>query len=76
MDLGRRADQPLHDKLSNRELEVLRLIGSGKTVSQIAELLHLSVRTVSTHRAHILEKMRMTTTAELMNYALRNRIAE
>ena len=76
LDLGRRADQPLHERLSDRELEVLRLMGSGKTVSQIAEMLHLSVTTVSTYRARILEKMSMTTTAELMNYALRNHLVD
>jgi len=76
LDLGRGASQPLHESLSNRELEVLRLIGSGKTVSQIGELLQLSVTTVSTYRARILEKMNMTTTAELMNYALRNQLAD
>ena len=76
LDLGRRADQPLHERLSDRELEVLRLMGSGKTISQIAEVLHLSVTTVSTYRARILEKMSMTTTAELMNYALRNHLVD
>jgi len=76
LDLDRHADEPLHARLSDRELEVLRLIGTGKTVSQIADLLHLSVTTVSTYRAHILEKMQLTTTAELMNYALRNGIVE
>ena len=75
-DLGRPADEPLHERLSNRELEVLRLLGSGKTISQIAELLNLSATTVSTYRAHILEKMNMTTTAELMNYALRNQLVD
>jgi DNA-binding NarL/FixJ family response regulator len=75
-DLGLQADQPLHEKLSARELEVLRLMGSGKTISQIAEMLNLSVTTVSTYRARILEKMNMTTTAELMNYALRNRLTD
>jgi two-component system invasion response regulator UvrY len=76
LDLGRGADQPLHERLSDRELEVLRLMGSGKTISQIAEVLHLSVTTVSTYRARILEKMSMTTTAELMNYAIRNQIVD
>jgi DNA-binding NarL/FixJ family response regulator len=76
LDLGRGAGLPLHESLSNRELEVLRLIGSGKTVSQIGEMLQLSVATVSTYRARILEKMSMTTTAELMNYALRNRLVD
>ncbi len=75
-DLGRGADQPLHERLSVREFEVLRLMGSGKTITQIAELLHLSVTTVSTYRARLLEKMGMTTTAELMNYALRNQLVD
>jgi DNA-binding NarL/FixJ family response regulator len=76
MDLGQPADQPLHESLSDRELEVLRLMGAGKSISQIAEVLHLSVATVSTYRARILEKMSMTTTAELMNYALRNYLVD
>ena len=76
VDLGGQTDQPPHELLSDRELEVLRLIGSGKAISQIAELLHLSVTTVSTYRARILEKMHLTTTAELMNYAVRNRLAD
>jgi DNA-binding NarL/FixJ family response regulator len=76
LDLGGGTNQPLHERLSVRELEVLRMMGAGKTISQIAELLHLSVTTVSTYRARILEKMGMTTTAELMNYALRNQLAD
>jgi two-component system, NarL family, invasion response regulator UvrY len=76
LDLTRGADQPLHDRLSARELEVLRLMGSGKAISQIGELLHLSVTTVSTYRARILEKLSLTTTAELMNYALRNKLVD
>jgi two-component system invasion response regulator UvrY len=52
------------------------MIGSGKTVTQIAEELHLSVATVSTYRARVLETMKMTTTAELMRYAFRNRLVE
>ncbi len=74
LDLGREADKPLYESLSIRELEVLRMMGSGKTITQIAELLHLSVTTVSTYRARILEKMNMKTNAELMNYALRNQL--
>jgi two-component system, NarL family, invasion response regulator UvrY len=76
LDLGRQTDQPLHDRLSDRELEILRLMGSGKTISQIAEVLHLSVSTVSTYRGRILEKMNLTTTAELMSYALRHQLAD
>lgn len=75
-DLHEDSGRPLHETLSDREFEVLRLIGSGKAVSQIAEILHLSVPTVSTYRARILEKMKMTTTAELIKYALRNRLVD
>ena len=75
-DLNKNTDRPVHDTLSDREFEVLRMIASGKTVTHIAEELHLSVKTVSTYRARILEKMNMTTTAELMHYALNNRLLE
>lgn len=73
-DLGADAERPVHEILSDREFEVLRILASGKTVSQIAEDLHLSVNTVSTYRARILEKMNMTTTAELIHYALQNHL--
>ena len=76
LDLGPRADQVLHERLSDRELEVLRMIGSGKAISQIAAVLHLSVTTVSTYRARILEKMKMKNTAELIHYALRNKLVD
>jgi DNA-binding NarL/FixJ family response regulator len=62
--------------LSNREFEVLRMLASGKSVSQIAEELNLSVPTVSTYRVRILEKMQMTNTAELIRYALGNRLVD
>lgn len=64
-----------HDALSDREFQILSLFGSGKTVSEIASDLSLSVTTISTYRARILEKMRMKTTAELMRYAIENRLA-
>jgi DNA-binding NarL/FixJ family response regulator len=70
------AGKPLHESLSNREFEVLRMLALGKTVTQIAEELHLSVPTVSTHRARMLEKMKMTSTAELIRYALQNRLVD
>jgi DNA-binding NarL/FixJ family response regulator len=75
-DLHEGAGRPLHEALSNREFEVLRMIALGKTVTQIAEKLHLSVPTVSTHRARILEKMNMTSTTELIRYALRNHLVD
>ena len=70
VDLGRDDDTPAHERLSDREFEVLRKMASGKTVGQIAQELHLSVPTVSTYRARILEKMGMSNTAELIRYAL------
>ena len=76
LDLKYGAAKSAHEILSHREFEVLRMIASGKTVTQIAEELHLSVNTVSTHRARILEKMHMTTSAELMHYALSNHLVD
>jgi two-component system invasion response regulator UvrY len=75
-DLSPDAGRPIHEVLSDREFEVLRMIGAGKTVSQIAEDLHLGVTTVSTYRARILEKMQMNTTAELMHFTLHNRLID
>ena len=70
-----RDDRP-HERLSDREYQVLRMIGGGKTVSEIATELSLSVKTISTYRARILEKMRMRTNAELTHYAVRHGLAE
>jgi two-component system invasion response regulator UvrY len=67
-------DEP-HDSLSDREFQILRLFGAGKTVREIAEDLSLSVPTVSTYRARVLEKLGMKTTAELVRYAIVNRLA-
>ena len=58
------------DKLSPREVEILRLIALGYTSVEVARQLHLSPRTVETHRAHILRKLRLSTRAELVGYAL------
>ncbi|MBZ5593281.1 MAG: response regulator transcription factor [Acidobacteriia bacterium] len=76
LDLKRDASRLAHEILSDREFEILRMIASGKTVTQIAADLHLSVSTVSTHRARILEKMHMTTTAELMHFAISNHLVD
>lgn len=65
-----------HERLSAREFEVLRLIAAARTPGEIAEELGLSVKTVSTYRARILEKMRLSTNAELMQYALRHGLVE
>jgi two-component system, NarL family, invasion response regulator UvrY len=65
-----------HESLSDREYQVLCMIGSGKAVSQIADALALSVKTVSTYRTRILEKMRMQNNAELIHYAIQNGLVE
>ena len=69
-DTMRGADVPLHTLLSDREFQVFRMIAEGKTVTEIAEALTLSVKTVSTHKTRILEKMNMSNQAELLRYAL------
>ena len=58
------------DPLSDREHEVLRLLALGHTNQEIAKLLYISVRTVETHRAHIMQKLRLETRAELVRYAI------
>ena len=67
---GEAPGQP-HERLSDREFEILKLLASGKTVSQVALELSLSVKTISTHRTRILRKMNMNTNAELTHYAIR-----
>ena len=64
--------RPPHEQLSNREFQVMRMIASGKTVSEIARMLSLSVRTIRTYRARILEKTGMKTNAELTHYAFQH----
>jgi DNA-binding NarL/FixJ family response regulator len=75
-DLRRAADTPVHELLSDREFQVLRMIASGRTVKQIADEIALSVKTISTYRARILLKTGMKTTAELIRYALQTRLVE
>lgn len=70
------ASRPPHETLSVREHEVLRLIATGLTLSQIAAKLGLSVKTVSTYRTRILEKMGLHSNAELIRYALRHGLGE
>lgn len=65
-----------HERLSDREFLILRMIASGKIVSQIAKELSLSVKTVSTYRARVLEKMDMKNNAELTHYALQKGLVE
>jgi DNA-binding NarL/FixJ family response regulator len=66
------SDQPPHKALSDREYEVMIRLASGKTTREVADELFLSVNTVSTYRARILEKMKIKNVAELIRYALKN----
>lgn len=75
MTLGQDFDEQPHERLSDREFQVMRLIASGKTVSEIAEELHLSVKTISTYRSRILEKMNLRNNAEIMQYAIKRELA-
>jgi DNA-binding NarL/FixJ family response regulator len=65
-----------HEALSDREFQVFRMIAEGSSVSDIAGRLNLSVKTVSTHKANVLHKMEMSTTADLVRYALTHRLVE
>lgn len=65
---------PLHSQLSDREFQVMRMLSSGKAVSEIAEVLSISVKTVSTYRARVLQKMDMKNNAELTHYAIKNNL--
>jgi len=73
---GADVQRPRHEVLSERELEVLRLIGSGLAVSQIAEQMALSVKTVSTYRRRVLDKMGLGNNAQLMHYAVKHQLVE
>lgn len=75
-DLERDSGRPPQDALSDREFEVLRHLGSGKTVSEIAVVLSLSESTISTYRRRILEKMGMKTNAELIHYAIQVKLVD
>jgi two-component system invasion response regulator UvrY len=68
------ASKELHETLSDREFDILKLIASGKTISEIGQVLSISKSTVSTHRGRILVKMKMRTNAELTHYAIKNNL--
>ena len=76
VELAAGTSRPPHELLSDREFTVLRLLASGNTPTQIAQELSLSVKTVSTYRARILEKTGMRSTAELIRYALEHKLTE
>jgi two-component system, NarL family, invasion response regulator UvrY len=75
-EIGTDSSRLPHETLSDREFQVLRLIAGGKSVTEIAAELCLSVKTVSTYRARMLEKMNLGTTAELIHYAMQNHLID
>lgn len=75
-DMNVDSERQPHELLSDRDFQVMRMIAIGKTVKEIAEDLTLSVKTVSTYRARILEKLNMRTNAELIHYAIQNNLVE
>ena len=70
------AEAPRHALLTDRELDVLRRVAAGQRLTEIGSALHLSVKTVSTHKTRIQEKLQVFSTADLVRYALENRIDE
>jgi DNA-binding NarL/FixJ family response regulator len=76
VELEQNAGQPPHKRLSDREYQVMCMIASGKTVKQIADELCLSVSTISTNRARVLQKMKMKTNAEITRYAIKQGLVE
>lgn len=75
-EIGTDSSRLPHETLSDREFQVLRLIAAGESVTEIAAELYLSVKTVSTYRARMLEKMNLATTAELIHYAMQNHLID
>ncbi len=71
-ELASATNKPLHEKLSDREFQIMRMIASGKTMNLIADELSLSVKTVYTYRSRILEKMGMKNNVELTHYATKH----
>jgi DNA-binding NarL/FixJ family response regulator len=76
LQLKHEAEPSPHEALSDREYEVFRLIASGTKPNQIAKVLHLSVKTVSTYRERIMAKMQFKSTAELIRYAITNKLVD
>jgi DNA-binding NarL/FixJ family response regulator len=75
-NLNDSSGKPLHDLLSDREHEVMRMIASGTSLTDIGERLHVSVKTISSYRARIMEKMQMKSNAELTRYAIANKLID
>ena len=70
--LGGAGDRPLHEQLSERELQVFLRLAQGETIGHMAESLSLSVKTVSTYRTRVMEKMQLASNSDLTYYALKN----
>lgn len=75
-EFGTDSNRPLHETLSSREFQVMLMIASGNSLTEIAKEIHLSVKTIGTYRTRILEKLNMNTNAQLISYALENRLIE
>lgn len=75
-DLTDRASKPAHEILSDREYEIMCMIAAGKTLTEVARELSLSINTISTHRSRLLKKMNLRTNAELTYYAFQNRLVD
>lgn len=75
-NLTEEQNKPLHDTLSNREFQVMRLIASGKSLKEIAFEMSLSPKTISTFRTRMLQKMQMKSNADLIQYAIKNNLAD
>ena len=75
-EIGTDSSRLPHETLSDREFQVLRQIAAGKSVTEIAAELYLSVKSVSTYRARLLQKMNLTTNAELIHYAMQNHLID
>ncbi|MDD5245342.1 MAG: response regulator transcription factor, partial [Syntrophorhabdaceae bacterium] len=76
LDFESDAAKPVHERLSNREFQVMRMFGSGKTMKEIAEELHLSINSIRTYRVRILEKIGVKGTNELIHYAVTHGLVE
>ncbi|MBA7589828.1 Response regulator UvrY [subsurface metagenome] len=75
-DLETGAEKPPHQSLSDREYQVMCMLASGRTVKEIAEELLLGIKTISTYRSRILQKMQLKNNAELIRYAILNRLVD
>lgn len=76
LEIGTRNDRALHEVLSDREFEILKLIARGASLKDVAEQLHISPKTVTTHRARILEKTGLSSNAELTRYMVENNLLD